>query len=462
MSRLMKLSNSCKKTLNSLLVEMVKSYKLWHTDHKAYFQEFTGIDRLFLSINAPADLAKEMNDRFHADEHCVFQLHHSNLSLVQIRELSEEVRKQNNLNCHSYELKSILEGIIYEYFNADLNSFADSFDNDGVFYKPNYEIFDKIFNRRIQQFKATFSKLVYQFPVIVFSLQNALNLSQNIRLIPLIPEKLKENVLSKFKYSRSFAPNYYLEVSVDTPCSRSLSIELAERARDTAYNVLKLLATRYSTNAVPLLSANDRTFHHFYFHRSGINVEALHTDTSIHFPVFQKDSKEFWQHFNDEKDLPNSLINIAFNIPELLLVPDMKQQRVVDRLERSLLWYGDASTDSNSYLQIQKMVSSLEAIVNFKEATTTETFKTRVRNLNITHKGICEDKAKMAAELYNARSRIVHGNSINEKLSFCPVQFCAETLLRAIFYLHLFGIHKTGFSKSLPQFIDDIPLNAII
>lgn len=101
----------------------------------------------------------------------------------------------------------------------------------------------------------------------------------------------------------------------------------------------------------------------------------------------------------------------------------------------------------------------MEALVNFREGNITETFKQRITNLNITPKGLNEDVREKARQLYDARSKIVHGSSHNEKLNFCIIEFCSETLLRAIYYFSVFGFGKTNFNISLPKFLDEIPIN---
>jgi hypothetical protein len=183
----------------------------------------------------------------------------------------------------------------------------------------------------------------------------------------------------------------------------------------------------------------------------------MSTVTTRKFPSFQSHSKEFWEVFHKSRTVEKNLIDIALQIPEILLDPNFSRPKVVDRLERSLLWYGDAATEPNSYQKIQKLVSSLEALVNFRDDNVTQTFIQRVTNLNITHDGLSSIIRGQARQLYDARSKIIHGSSIDERLSYCAIDFCSGTLLGAIHYLSLFGFEKTGFNSTLPQFLDDLP-----
>jgi hypothetical protein len=144
--------------------------------------------------------------------------------------------------------------------------------------------------------------------------------------------------------------------------------------------------------------------------------------------------------FYEGRTVEKKPIDIALQIPEILLFSNFSSPKVVERLERSLLWYGDAATESNSYQKIQKLVSSLEVFVNFHDEDVTEVFKRRVTHLNITHDGLNSKIRDKAHQLYNARSKIVHGSSIDEKLSFCAIDFCSETILIAIFYFRYLAL----------------------
>jgi hypothetical protein len=238
-----------------------------------------------------------------------------------------------------------------------------------------------------------------------------------------------------------------------------LSLQLAEKAKNTTFNILKLLATRLSPNAIPLITSDDRVKNPFHFYRYGTNCNSLFNATTHNFPNFQFQSKMFWNEFHQTQHVQNSLIPIAFKIVELLLTPNFSSERVVDRFERALLWYGDAVTEYISFQQIQKIVSSLEALVNFHEEKVTENFKIRIANLHISYNGLDEKIKKKANQLYDARSKIVHGSSHYETFDFCIIDFSSETLLRAIYYFSIFGFDKTGFNKSLPKFLDEIPNN---
>ncbi|ROO76296.1 hypothetical protein FB440_11677 [Vibrio crassostreae] len=450
------LSVNGREAFTKLLTELALTYKVWRDDPKAYHQKVKEDNLVFTLIDAPNDLKEEMRAKRESKEPCIYQLHHTACSLSLVRELATLMHK-GNLNCLPYELKPIIEAIAYEYINSDLEGFARSILHNGERFDVGFQTLNNIVRHRVSAFKKTFTSSVYQFPVTIFNLSGELQINKSIRLLPVHESDLTENQLAQFKDTRTFNYNYYLEASVPAKCSENLSLQLAEKSRDATYNALKLLATRLSPEAIPLLASNDRNNHLFDFYRTGKDRKNMSNTTARKFHSFQFDSELFWQAFHESRSSDANLIDTVFLIPELLLTPNFSSQRVVDRLERALLWYGDASTEPNFYQQIQKLVSSIEALVNFHDDKLTEVFKRRVTHLNITHNGLSELIKDKAEKIYKARSRIVHGSSIDERFDFCAIDFCSETLLRAIWYFSLFGFEKKGFNKKLPDFLDELP-----
>ncbi|WP_254592633.1 HEPN domain-containing protein [Pectobacterium polaris] len=406
-----------------------------------------------------------MSKKLKNHEPCVYQLHNTEQSLSLIRDLAIIIRRCFHLNCLPYELHTIIEAIIYEYVNNNLDSFFDSVIQNGNHYNVQIEILKNIVSYRVSSFKKGFSSYVYQFPVSIFNLDGELKLSDSIRLVPIDPMDITEQELTLFNETRTFDCNYYIEVYVKTKCSNKLALQQAEKARDATYNILKLLATRLSPRAIPLLTSTDRVIHPLHFYRYGKNRGNISNVITRNFPTFQFDSNFFWAEFHKGHSINGSLISISLRIVELLLIPNFSSERVVDRLERALLWYGDAVTECIFYQKIQKLVSSMEALINFRDddaGDITETFKRRITHLNITHAGLNDDVKEKARQLYDARSKIVHGSSIDERFTFCIIELCSETLLRAIYYFSLFGFEKTGFNRTLPKFLDEIPTNAVL
>lgn len=457
---MIQLSIDGEKKFIEILMELARAYRLRVDDLKAYLQEVNEHKLIGTTINPPHDLQEVMLRK--EKEPCVYQLYHTAHSLSLIRTLAISIRKTCNLNCFPFELHSILEAVIYEYVNKNPDDFYDSVAEGGGLYNIRMSEVKEIATVRILVFKKEFSTYIYQFPITMFNLSGDLKLSDSIQLLLAESQDLEENELTMFKGTRVFDYNYYLEVSVNTRCSEKLSLQQAEKARDATCNILKLLATHYSPRAIPLLTSTERNIHPFNFHRFGKNRENMDNATVRHFPSFQFDSKEFWEIFHQSQSIETSLINLSFQMIELLIPPNFSNQRVVERLERSLLWYGDAVSETSFYQQVQKLVISMEALVNFHDQYITETFKRRVAHLNITHLGINDDVEKKAKQLYEARSKIVHGTTINIKLNFCVITFCSETLLRAIYYFSLFGFEKTKFNKTLPKFLDELPRRVVL
>ena len=448
-----------KKIFKLLLVELARTFKLWIKDRNSYYQEIRKSNLLFTTIDAPIDLKNTISKRIKENEPCIHQLFHSIESINSTRDLCVIVQKCANLNCLPTELFPIINEVAYEYINSTLDDFCEIIEDNNDNYILREDCFKSIITSRIIKFKKNFSSMLYQFPVVVFGLEKETRLCENILLKPIDSIELQQEELLLFNETQIYKSNFYLEISVKTKCSKDLSLQLAEKAKNTTFNILKLLATRLSPNAIPLITSDDRVKNPLHFYRYGSNSHNLSNAITRNFASFQFESKSFWNEFHQSQKIQNSLIPITLKIVELLLIPNFSSERVVDRFERALLWYGDAVTDYISFQQIQKIVSSLEALVNFHEDKITEKFKTRITNLHISHKGLDEKIKNNANQLYNARSKIIHGSSHYETFDFCIIDFSSETLLRAIYYFSIFGLDKKEFNKSLPKFLDEIPNN---
>ncbi|MCL1031865.1 HEPN domain-containing protein [Serratia silvae] len=458
----MKLSGESKKKFVELLEELARSYKLWLEDKDAFYKGIQESNIFTICIDAPIDLQAEMLKKWEDKTPCIYQLYHSTRSLNLTRELSGLIHKNNNLHCLAEELNKIIEAIVYEYANFDLDDVEETCSDNEKYKGVKIGDLQKIGERRIDTFKKEFSRYVFHFPVTIFNFDKELQLSENIGLIPIKSMGLDSDELSIFKKTRPNESNYYLEVRIQNKCSKLLALHLAGKAKEATYNILKLLATRLSPQAIPLLASHEIDRHRLDFYKYGKNTNNMERVTTLKFDILHYHSEHFWKGFIEGRMIENNLIDLSMQIPELLLLPSATKQRVVERIERSLLWYGDAVTESNWHQQIQKLVSSLEALVNFDEDDTTETFKRRVTNLNINRTGLDDIVRDKARQLYNVRSKIVHGSSLDEKLHFCPIEFCSKTLVGAIFYLSIFGFSKTDFNIKMPDFLDKIPERAIL
>lgn len=457
----MKLSAKCKQDFSYLLKELASVHKIWVDDPSEYIKNAEP-NMLFGQIDTPEDLRAVISQKRNNEVPCISQLRHNSKSLEIAHSLAEQLTKINQLPCKFYELRAIIDAIVFEYINDDIESFAKCCVDEKRVYDINLLKFMPIAERRLKHFKLLFSKHVFRFPVRVFELESSLSLSKNIKLIPCDINELDDKEKEKLSCTRPFGINYYLEIKVNKKCTYKKALELAENARDATYSILKLLATNLSPNAVPLLASSEKNQHIFDFYKFGTNVNDLDTCTTYSFTHLHFEAGSFWRIFFKSLVEENNLIALLMEVSELLLVPYIGTQRVVERVERALRWYGDAAIETNKHQQILKLVSSLESLVNYDDKNdTTEVFKMRVTNLTITHNGLDEFNREKARQLYNARSNIVHGSTLETYLPFCPIGFVSSALMQSLYYFSLFGFDKTNFKKSLPSFIDKIPENVV-
>jgi hypothetical protein len=444
-----------KKTIAELVKEFLRTDYVFQNNPNEYFNEFKGNGGFFTTINAPDDLFHEMHKKRKENAPCYYQLHHSELSLWLIRKLAESVKKTSQLQCKPSELIPVLEASLYEYINYHFENYLQSSKNDDETDEVEYNKVLEILTRRIAVLKKEMSQHTFRFPVTIFGFEHQIQLSKNISLIPIASHDKVEEELTQLKKTRLYDINFWLEIQIKGKCTEALALQLAEKARESTFNILRLLATRLSPNAIPLLSSSDLRRHQYDFHMHGKFNNDLGKNTTRHFPTIHADSEEFWKRFHEARKDKNNIIDISLEISESLLSLTPSKPRVVEIIERALVWYGDAVVEQNSQQQIQKLVISLEAIVNFNDDDTTETFCRRVTNLNILHSGFNDEARKKAEELYKVRSNIIHGSSINERLTYCAIEFCSETLIRAIYYLYLFGFTEVEFKTKVANLLDN-------
>jgi len=185
---------------------------------------------------------------------------------------------------------------------------------------------------------------------------------------------------------------------VNIKCTESFALELAEKAKDATLNIIRLFSATQSANAIPLLSSSDSRRHRFDFHLHSDNKNKFTQTTKYNFPTEHSGAKEFWSGFLIGKRMEKNLVSLSMKIPEMILSKSTPKARIVELLERALMWYGDAVLERDTQQKIQKLVISIEAIVNFKDGDVTGNFCKRVSNLNVTHSGIDSAIGEQALE----------------------------------------------------------------
>ncbi|MBO1272319.1 hypothetical protein J3L11_11750 [Shewanella sp. 4t3-1-2LB] len=443
----MEFTGTFKRKFEALLEEFGRTHLLWCEDHKAYFEETRQDGLIFSTIDAPEDMREDIATRRKNDEPHVPQLYGTKLTESLIAGLSEILHKTNDIKCLDWELNTIVKDCAYELINTH---FLDKSTEGEDYFKKLSVIFEK----RLHVFKTGFKRFRFQFPVKAFQGAREMRLTKNIQMISIDPNELVNQELESYKRTRLFGCNFYIEVTVPCKCSLELSKTLAKRSMLAMCNSLKLLSAGLFGGGVPIISSIDTGFHMFDFYRFGEVGGQL--DSSRTTTFLDRKIEEFWDELAKSKDDPNLVFHVVLNIPELLLIPNFKEANVLELIERSLIWFGDSVSESNELQRIQKIVTSIETLVNFKEHDTTETFKSRVKDLNLAQPSIDGDVYAYSGLLYGARSDIVHGEPFKNTLNFDYVRLCSGTLINAICYFSLFGLTATGFKNKLPAFIDDI------
>ncbi len=168
----------------------------------------------------------------------------------------------------------------------------------------------------------------------------------------------------------------------------------------------------------------------------------------------------FWGSFEDNLDSP-----LGDRVKELIMAACMPtmDDRLVDRLIDSILWFCDASYDTNEHSQLVKLVTSMERLVTMSSekgsATLSSKFSDRVSNLNLVFHPNENNSKSNASKLYSIRSDLVHGTkslykSLDSGLSFSAITMTAQVIFSAMMTYQFVGLSSTKYEDNLIDFLD--------
>lgn len=455
----MQLSPHCFNKISGLLEELGNSYLEFHDDPALYVKRRSCRGLPPGIINAPPDLIQEASEKHRKAEPCIFQLHYTAKSKTLMVEVSDIIMRLNNLNCVLSELQPIIEASVYEYVNLRLRQLFQSDASQIDPFDFHKDIFVPILKRRIKYFKSGFSKRVFEFPVVAFKLANEIQLSSNISLVEINPETFNEvdsRFMARFSKTRVYDVNFYLKVSIPTRCSDECSRNLARRVEGAMVGCINLITSYQSSQTVSFISANERTNHLSSFYRYGKNDKTMEYAQSYSFPTQIPKDDSLWGDLTEGNKIQGSLANRILNVPESIIKFSDKKNILLERVERSLTWFRDAVNESDAQVQIQKIVTSIEALVNFSDRDTTQSFIRRIVKLHSSEpdgNDVIEDRAK---KLYKARSNIVHGSSLDERLDFSLIDFASKCVALGVVCYSMFGLGEPKNSKKIKAWLDSL------
>lgn len=148
------------------------------------------------------------------------------------------------------------------------------------------------------------------------------------------------------------------------------------------------------------------------------------------------------------------MANRILSIPESIIELSDRKNILLERVERSLKWFRDAVNETDAQVCIQKIVTSIEALVNFSDQDTTQSFIRRIVKLHCSETENIDNIEKQAKELYIARSNIIHGSSLTEMLSFNLINFASQCLALGMICFSIHGFDKPNNSNTLKVWLD--------
>ncbi|MDR7123130.1 HEPN domain-containing protein [Rheinheimera soli] len=455
--KLVQISAPCYDNISTLLEELYSAYLGFQDNPAEYAKRRSSYGLPLGTISAPSDMIESMSEKLRKAEHCIFQIHCTDKSSQLVTQISETIRRSNNLNCIISELKPIIEASIYEYVNARLEQLLQSDATQESPFELDKDTFSSVLNRRIQMFKRMFSKRIFEFPVVAFQLNNEIQLSSNISLIKNTPDRLNHvdcQFMDRFNESRLYDINFYLRVSIPIKSSYEYSRKLSKRVEGAMIGCINLVTSYQNYRTVSLISADERANHLSHFFRYGSDIDNMDVAKSYVFPTQIPKDDSLWSDLIESNKTPESLANWILNVPQLMIELSGSKHLLIERVERSLKWFRDAVNEADMQIRIQKIVTSIEALVNFSDKDTTESFIRRIVKLHSSEIECVDSVESRARELYKSRSNIVHGSSLVERLSFDLVDFSSKCLVLGIICYSMYGLSQPKDSKKLKAWLD--------
>ena len=375
------------------------------------------------------------------------------------KKISERFIRSNQLCFLPEEGESLIDLIVFNFFNeiVALKNFPDE--------DKQKNILKFIANEQLIKIKSDFQKYEFRFPVYILGLNEDIKLYDSVSLVKEADFSLEHKELKKYMHSRTFEPNYSIQILSNIKASYKYSTSKAIRAKEATINILLILYGSafgdITTNGL-FINDDDKKPHYMKFHRSGRRGEKLEDSRYYSYSHDKNNCEKFWDMLQKDFDKQKKFYNILFNISDKIINNNNFEKSVGSLLERSLKWFGDAIDEDNYENKIVKLTIAIESLVNFKSDSKTndtdserftEIFVRRVCVINANQENVKEK----ATILYKARSTIAHGSSLKVKLNFDIVSFAAVTILFAIQLFSKFkkcGIDEIGFQKTLPSFID--------
>ena len=451
--------NDVYKLFEDLYSEYGKEHALFNEDPIKYIKNSDFIIGGTLGPSSKGEF-EEIKRRKDLEIPTVQQFHKSKQTICITRTISDILIRSNQLCCLREEGHDLVDYIAFKYLNEllSITNFRDEAEQK--------KLLQETISNKIINFKAEFEKYEFKFPVFVMGLDKNVELYQNISLINESNLSLDDKSVEKYMHTRTFKPNYNINILSDVKASYKYSTDRAMRAKEATINILQALHGSTFGNAEsegPFVKDSDRQPHYMTFFLAGIRGRELTDSRSYHFNYNKKSSEKFWDLFENSLSSEAKLHNLLFSVPDKILNNADFDKSLGALIERSLRWLADAINEQNNETKIVKLTVAIESLINFKSDSKRsdidsdrfkDTFIRRTIAIN-TYQDNVESKA---IELYNARSSIAHGSPLKKGISFDAVLFTATTVILAIQLFSTFkskGIDEIGFDKALPQYIEE-------
>lgn len=276
----------------------------------------------------------------------------------------------------------------------------------------------------------------------------------------------KDSILNQVKennyydlYIKHNNPNSYDKLLCLTVLNSSeeMSKKRAFNIADFVYGVIKVFTYLYNVKASQLNTMHNpiknQTTLYLAYDDDHYRIGGSHS--------FEEDLTDFWKFFGDYLKT-----ELGYIIKELIahaLCPKDKEV-FADRLIDAFYWFGEASRDINESAQTVKIVTAMERIVtgsNEDNGKVSVNFSKRTSSMINRFHGEYDKWLKYSQDIYDERSRIVHGSqglhkSYGHILGFNRFELAYNAILSACVLFNEIGLDTPATKSKMQKFFNDI------
>lgn len=319
----------------------------------------------------------------------------------------------------------------------------------------------KIISDTITNVTQKFSDEDFYFPILANGLGNEVI---DLGIASILPKdgvfsqlesKFGDHIIdhaNEFCDSQLYPYDHLLKITIRN-CSKERRKQLSKQLANFVVGIIQILSEHYCIDPDILALSTNPYPNYENFHITNNSEGYNYSFSSKGRIAF---SSEFWEKFKQDNnfDLGEVIKQIIIHAAN-----PKKNPLIVDRLIDAIYIFRSAMQDNDDSSRIIKMTTALERLVNTHKENVSATFRKRVVILlEMYHKG-GNDWNKVAREMYQSRSSIVHGSwSLYRQVEPLYIkkysELTSKAILSACIGFFQVGLKREDDAKLIDSFYD--------